>query len=101
MNQIFRFTTLALSSTQTTITDGHSTLPAATTATGLNMVSLIFSVLTVATASSSPLCSLNGDVVDGKCICDPQWSGADCEQLVLLPAAPTNGFNLAGKCRKE
>lgn len=43
-------------------------------------------------------CSLNGDLVDGKCVCDSQWSGSDCERLVLLPAEPTNGFNLDGGC---
>lgn len=33
--------------------------------------------------SASPVaCSLNGDCVGGKCVCDPAWSGsADCDQL--------------------
>lgn len=39
-------------------------------------------------ASDIPPCSLNGDLVNGSCVCDPGWSGSACHTLDLLPAAP-------------
>ena len=41
-------------------------------------------------------CSLNGDFVDGKCKCDPQWDGDDCHLLKLLPADPHAGLQAPG-----
>jgi hypothetical protein len=41
-------------------------------------------------------CSLNGDFVDGKCKCDPQWDGDDCQLLKLLPADPHAGLQAPG-----
>eukprot|EP01043_Picozoa_sp_COSAG02_P000668 COSAG02_NODE_13_length_57813_cov_14.298276_2_plen_352_part_00 len=41
-------------------------------------------------------CSLNGELVDGKCRCDPQWEGDDCQLLKLLPADPHAGLQAVG-----
>lgn len=41
-------------------------------------------------------CSLNGDLVDGMCRCDPQWEGDDCHLLKLLPADPHAGLQATG-----
>ena len=43
-------------------------------------------------------CSLNGicDSSTGACECDPQWRGADCGILALLPADPEGGFQREG-----
>ena len=43
-------------------------------------------------------CSLNGqcDGSTGTCKCDPQWQGADCGVLALLPADPEGGFQRDG-----
>ena len=39
-------------------------------------------------------CSLNGDCVNNKCICDPWWSGSpNCDVLALLPASKTDGYH--------
>ena len=35
-------------------------------------------------------CSLNGDCVQGRCVCDPGWTGSGCDVLALLPE-PTAG----------
>ena len=48
------------------------------------------------TAASPPACSLNGNLVAGKCKCDVQWEGPDCELLRLLPADPAAGLQAAG-----
>ena len=38
-------------------------------------------------------CSLNGVcTASGACDCDPQWRGADCGELNLLPAPPGGGL---------
>jgi len=39
-------------------------------------------------------CSLNGvcDAAGGACACDPQWGGADCGELRLLPAPRGGGL---------
>eukprot|EP00040_Diaphanoeca_grandis_P016733 m.86708 g.86708 ORF g.86708 m.86708 type:complete len:403 (-) comp25991_c0_seq2:154-1362(-) len=50
-----------------------------------------------AAAAILPPCSLNGVERDGKCVCDVQWSGDDCERLRLLPAKPNAGFQPNGK----
>ena len=39
-------------------------------------------------------CSLNGDLRNGRCVCDPAWEGPDCELLRLLPANPEAGLQL-------
>ena len=39
-------------------------------------------------AFSPPPCSLNGVLVGGACVCDAGWTGALCNELRLLPAAP-------------
>lgn len=36
-------------------------------------------------------CSLNGDLVNGSCRCDPAWRGDDCGELALVPAASLDG----------
>jgi len=52
---------------------------------------------TAAAAAAALSCSLNGDLVDGnKCKCDPQWEGADCHLLKLLPADPHAGLQAPG-----
>ena len=46
---------------------------------------------------SSLDCRLNGDCIDGNCVCDPAWSGApDCSKLSFLKldkASPFGYFN--------
>ena len=32
----------------------------------------------------------------GRCVCDPQWMGADCGVLALLPADPEGGYQRPG-----
>eukprot|EP00039_Didymoeca_costata_P004845 m.76552 g.76552 ORF g.76552 m.76552 type:complete len:395 (-) comp12563_c0_seq6:24-1208(-) len=41
-------------------------------------------------------CSLNGECVDGICICDEGWSAPDCGVLNLMPAVNNSGYNLTG-----
>lgn len=41
-------------------------------------------------------CSLNGDCVDGSCVCDPWWSGsATCDVLAINPANKSEGYHNA------
>lgn len=54
-----------------------------------------------ATCGTAADCSYAGVCADGKCICDPAWTGAKCEALDLRPAKPNGGFNAAvayGQC---
>jgi hypothetical protein len=37
-------------------------------------------------------CTLGGVCQGGKCLCDPQWTGAQCAQLHLLPARVGSGY---------
>ena len=37
-------------------------------------------------------CSLLGDCVIGKCVCDPGWKGHNCGQVDLLPASRHEGY---------
>ena len=42
-------------------------------------------------------CQLNGECVDGKCVCDAAWSGnANCSTLAFLPAKMANGCGKPG-----
>eukprot|EP00664_Eupelagonemidae_sp_cell27_P007070 gene7070-7400_t len=38
-------------------------------------------------------CSLAGDCVDGRCRCDPAFTGPTCAALNLLPARRDAGYN--------
>ena len=40
-------------------------------------------------------CSLLGDCVSGKCVCDPGWKGHKCGQVDLLPASRYGGYRNA------
>ena len=37
-------------------------------------------------------CQLNGACVDGKCVCNSAWTGANCSRLNLVPATLGQGF---------
>ena len=37
-------------------------------------------------------CQLNGACIDGKCDCDPAWTGSRCQRLNLLPASIDAGL---------
>lgn len=37
-------------------------------------------------------CSLGGECVDSKCVCNPEWTGLDCGMLNLLPASNYKAF---------
>ena len=37
--------------------------------------------------SSDRDCSMTGSCTDGRCLCDPAWTGPNCEHLHLLPAS--------------
>ena len=41
-------------------------------------------------------CQANGDCIAGSCACYPQWTGANCSVLSLLPAPLSNGYNAPG-----
>ena len=41
-------------------------------------------------------CELNGDCVNGACVCDPAWRGKNCEFLALQPAPVQNGYRVDG-----
>ena len=41
-----------------------------------------------------PPCSLNGDLVRGQCVCDPPWSGPDCETMNFKPLAMPTGYGM-------
>jgi hypothetical protein len=42
-------------------------------------------------------CQLNGECVDGHCVCDDAWSGnKNCSTLALLPAKAKNGYGAVG-----
>lgn len=51
----------------------------------------------LALSSASPACSLNEDLVNGRCRCDASWTGEDCERLNLLPANPEAGLQAHGE----
>ena len=40
-------------------------------------------------------CSLLGECVSGKCVCDPGWKGHKCGQVDLLPASRYGGYRNA------
>lgn len=53
--------------------------------------------VSLATACATPTdCSLNGDCVDGLCVCDPWWAGsAACDVLAITPANKSDGYHNA------
>lgn len=58
-------------------------------------VASLFDPLTAkANSSNKNDCSLNGDLQDGRCVCDAAWEGSECEFLRLLPANPDAGLQL-------
>jgi len=63
-------------------------------------VSTLVAILSLhgARADATPTlaCSLNGELVNGRCQCDPQWKGDDCERLNLLPAQADAGLQAKG-----
>ena len=59
-----------------------------------------FLVLALAVASSLSCetetdCSLLGECVNHKCVCDPGWKGHNCGQVDLLPALRNGGYRNA------
>ena len=50
---------------------------------------LLLSLIIVVFSTPDP-CSLNGDLVNGKCVCDPGWKGNNCTLLKLLPVNKSN-----------
>jgi hypothetical protein len=47
----------------------------------------------VGAAHSSP-CSLNGELVEGTCLCNKPWTGTDCGILDLLPVTFPQGYGM-------
>ena len=47
------------------------------------LMAVLHKAAAAVTAASPPACSLNGNLVAGKCKCDVQWEGPDCELLRL------------------
>jgi hypothetical protein len=57
---------------------------------------LVPAAVAAQTLPSPPPCSLNGVLQpSGECACDSGWSGAECEALALLPAAPLDAASQA------
>ena len=57
----------------------------------------LFLVLALAVASAQSCetesdCSLLGECVNSKCVCDPGWKGHKCGQVDLLPALRNGGY---------
>ena len=46
------------------------------------------------TSPTTPACSLNGELVDGKCQCDKPWKGSACEFMDLLPVTYPQGYGM-------
>ena len=46
--------------------------------------------------TSDESCNLNGVCTASVCVCDPQWDGAHCGTLALLPADPLGGYRRPG-----
>ena len=44
--------------------------------------------------TSSLGCQLNGDCVNGMCVCKPAWRGTNCSELALLPTPSDSGIKL-------
>ena len=41
-------------------------------------------------------CQLNGECLNGSCLCDAAWRGANCSLLNFLPAPLLNGYGRRG-----
>merc|ERR1712241_1231172 len=66
----------------------------------ITTLSTLFVVLALACASvlgcqTEADCSLLGECVSGKCVCDPGWKGHKCGQVDLLPAFRNGGYRNA------
>ena len=66
----------------------------------ITTLSKLFVVLALACASvwgceTEADCSLLGECVSGKCVCDPGWKGHKCGQVDLLPAFRNGGYRNA------
>jgi len=68
------------------------------TVTTFSRLCLVLLVLASASAWSCETetdCSLLGECVNGKCVCDPGWKGHQCGQVDLLPAFRNGGYRNA------
>ena len=56
---------------------------------------LVFAIQSSWSCETESDCSLLGECVDAKCVCDPGWKGHKCGQVDLLPASRHGGYRNA------
>lgn len=48
----------------------------------------------ISACTSDEGCSLNGVCTSGACVCDPAWTGSECQTLNILPGVKQSGYRM-------